>query len=316
MKKKMPTWAIVCLALAFSMAVSAVCCWFIFRDRDDRTDAGNVPPGAFEEPQEPLQSSGKDVLPGALQDGQEDPENAGEDLEDTAETTQPNIEAPKASQQDERASTERPDTTEVPAEPKQETQPEKDDAPFQKDTAVEPTAETDTAQRHNPQNDRVQMPEVDIADDSAADQEPEKSSTPAPVVSSNGIVTDSGTDKESAARYKIQDVEVYRNNFPVIVYARFCRRNWRTGEWEVLKEIGDPYYGLDAENIPDQDSDPLADVVFADIEETGILPSVKDQRKGFCWYGSGFFAAREEWKFFNGGRFHTAEEMAEPPISI
>lgn len=312
MKRKMPTWAIVCLALAFSMAVSAVCCWFIFRDR---TDTENIPPGAVEEPQKPPQSSSEDVPPGTLQDGQEAPENAEEGLEDATET-QPNIDAPNASQQEERASTEKTDTPEVPAEPKQEAQPEKETTPPQKETAAEQPAESDTAQRHNPQDDRVQMPEVDIADDADADQESENTSTQAPAVSSNGIVTDSGSDKESAARYKIQDIEVYRNNFPVIVYARFCQRNWRTGEWEVLKEIGDPYYGLDAEDIPDQDSDPLADVVFADIEETGILPSVKDQRKGFCWYGSGFFAAREEWKFFNGGRFRTAEDMAKPPISI
>lgn len=37
----------------------------------------------------------------------------------------------------------------------------------------------------------------------------------------------------------------------------------------------------------------------------------RGERCGYCWYGDSFFEAREQWQFFSGGRFHTAEELEQ-----
>ena len=74
----------------------------------------------------------------------------------------------------------------------------------------------------------------------------------------------------------------------------------------MIKEKGNPYYGLD--EITDPSADPLADVTLINIYDRSIARS---ERCGYCWYGDSFFEAREQWQFFSGGRFRTAEELKQ-----
>lgn len=123
-------------------------------------------------------------------------------------------------------------------------------------------------------------------------------------VQSNGIVSDFGGDGEERARYKIETVETNIPGVPYTVYVRYCKRNPFSGEWEIVREKGDPYCGL--EELPGKGTDPLADVLLINVDEHRI---VRGSRCGYSWYGNSFFEAREQWEFFSGGRFHTVEEL-------
>ena len=125
-------------------------------------------------------------------------------------------------------------------------------------------------------------------------------------VQANGIVSDLSGDGEKEARYKIETVETNVPGVPYTVYVRYCKRNPLSGAWEIVREKGDPYYGL--EELPDKEIDPLADVLLINVDEHRI---VRGGRCGYSWYGDSFFEAREQWEFFSGGRFHTIEELEE-----
>lgn len=125
-------------------------------------------------------------------------------------------------------------------------------------------------------------------------------------VQSNSIVSDLGGDGEEEARYKIETVETNIPGVPYTVYVRYCKRNPFSGAWEIVREKGDPYCGL--EELPDKEVDPLADVLLINVDEHRI---VRGGRCGYSWYGDSFFEAREQWEFFSGGRFHTIEELEE-----
>lgn len=125
-------------------------------------------------------------------------------------------------------------------------------------------------------------------------------------VQANGIVSDLSGDGEEEARYKIETVETHVSGVPYTVYVRYCKRNPLSGAWEIGKEKGDPYYGL--EELPDKETDPLADVLLINVDEHKI---VRGSRCGYSWYGDSFFEAREQWEFFSGGRFQTIEALEE-----
>lgn len=113
------------------------------------------------------------------------------------------------------------------------------------------------------------------------------------------VVMDFGSEEEASARYKIETVEAVTRNVPYTVYARYCRRDPLTKEWEIIKEIGNPYYGR-AETDIDSTADPLSDIDFVNVDGASVA---RGERSGYCWYGSSFFEAREQWAFFSGPRF-------------
>lgn len=144
----------------------------------------------------------------------------------------------------------------------------------------------------------VQESEAEAAPAEDADAEHE--------TTSNGVVSDLGGDGGKNAKYKIETVEVRVRGLPCTVYARYCKRNTFSGDWEIVEEIGDPYYGT--EKTSEKDKDPLSDVTFFNVDDHSIA---RGERCGYCWYGNSFFEAREQWLFFSGGRFYTAEELEQ-----
>lgn len=154
------------------------------------------------------------------------------------------------------------------------------------------------------EGDAGRKPSITVEPDD--DSGSESSGTDGQKVQSNGIVSDFGGDGEEKARYKIETVETNIPGVPYTVYVRYCKRNPFSGEWEIVREKGDPYCGL--EELPGKGTDPLADVLLINVDEHRI---VRGSRCGYSWYGNSFFEAREQWEFFSGGRFHTVEELEE-----
>lgn len=189
-----------------------------------------------------------------------------------------------------------------------DTEPTKGDGPAieesdAEDVQPEPIpqeSEVDTA--IGEKDDPSESPPVEKGDASAA-AEPDSENQEAPL---NGVVSDLGGVGEEDARYKIETLEARVGGLPCTVYVRYCKRDPFSGAWKVVKEKGDPYFGLD--EITGPNTDPLADVTFVNICERSIA---RGERCGCCWYGDSFFEAREQWKFFSGGRFRTAEELKQ-----
>lgn len=188
--------------------------------------------------------------------------------------------------------------TEPPAEEKPPVE-EPDTGDAQSETPPN-ASEDDTAPGQK--NDLVESPPADEEDASTV-TEPDSECQKTPL---NGVVSDLGGVGEEDARYKIETLEARVGSLPCTVYVRYCKRDPFSGAWKVVEEKGDPYYGLG--EITDPNADPLTDVTLINIYDRGIA---RGERCGYCWYGDGFFEAREQWQFFSGGRFRTAEELEQ-----
>lgn len=194
------------------------------------------------------------------------------------------------------------DTSNSDTEPPAEEKPPVEE-PGTGDVQSEPSpheSEFDTASGEKDEPD--EPPPVNKGDDGAA-TEPDTENQEATL---NGVVSDLGGVGEEDARYKIETLEARVGSLPCTVYVRYCKRDPFSGAWKVIKEKGNPYYGLD--EITDPSADPLADVTLINIYDRSIARS---ERCGYCWYGDSFFEAREQWQFFSGGRFCTAEELKQ-----
>lgn len=114
-------------------------------------------------------------------------------------------------------------------------------------------------------------------------------------------------DNDEIWRYKIETIEATNNHISHTVYVRLCQRDIFTGNWVVIEERGDPYFGMTT-GIENETSggDVLSDVNFVPVDG-GSIP--EGSRGGYSWYGNSYFKAREEWLFFSGGRLRDSAEI-------